>query len=71
MPLHRSTNPPPAVRRRRCLRLLLCAVGLLAVLLFALLAVVLRDSPDDRPDHAQHHPDGPPWRHGQPDARFC
>ncbi|PND30860.1 disulfide bond formation protein DsbA [Achromobacter pulmonis] len=71
MPPHRSMNPSPSARRRRCLRLLLCAIGVLVVLLFALLAVVLRENSGAAPSPvAQHHPGGPPWRHGQTDARF-
>ena len=64
MPVHRSTTPPLSVRRRRCLRLLACAVGMLALLLFALLTVVQREVSDAK------RASGWPWRHGQPDARF-
>ena len=71
MPVHRSTTPPLSVRRRRCLRLLACAVGMLALLLFALLTVVQREVSDATPaPTTEQHPAGPPWRHGQPDARF-
>ena len=71
MPVHRSTTPPLSVRRRRCLRLLACAVGMLALLLFALLTVAQREVSDATPaPTTEQHPAGPPWRHGQPDARF-
>ena len=40
MSARRSTTPSPSARRRRCLRLLACAVGMLGLLLFALIAVV-------------------------------
>ncbi len=71
MPVHRSTTPPLSVRRRRCLRLLACAVGMLALLLFALLTVVQREVSDATPaPTTEQHPAGPPGRHGQPDARF-
>jgi len=43
----------------------------LGLLLFALLAVVLRENSDGAAvPVVQHHADGPPWRHGQSNARF-
>jgi protein-disulfide isomerase len=64
-------NLPPSARRQHRLHLLLCAIGLLALLLFTLLAVALYENSDTAlPSAVQYHPDGPPWHHGQPDARF-